>query len=392
MNNIWLIATLWMATALLASLLSIRFGISVAIIEILLGIFGGNFLGLQATSWIGFMASLGSVLLTFLAGSEIEPATFRLYLKPSLFIGISSFLVPFLAIGAFTFFVMHWTLSAAEIAGLALSTTSVAVIYAVIVGSNLHTTAMGKLILAACFITDFLTVLVLSLLFAHVNLWIFVFLAVMAALAWKLPVFTRWLIGKWGGDISEVVPKFLFLLLFFLGWLSTSARTDAVLPAYLVGAIVAGVFASDKVLLHRIRSIAFSLLTPFFFISTGTLISLNALWPSLMLVLALLVIQLVTKFIGVWPLTRVFRMTPREGTYTTLLMATGLTFGSIASLYGLTHHIIDDQQYTVLLSAVIGSAMIPSFVAQTWFRPQAQAAHLVQELDGPAEASVTEVG
>jgi Kef-type K+ transport system membrane component KefB len=392
MNNIWLIATLWMATALLASLLSIRFGISVAIIEILLGIFGGNFLGLQATSWIGFMASLGSVLLTFLAGSEIEPATFRLYLKPSLFIGISSFLVPFLAIGAFTFFVMHWTLSAAEIAGLALSTTSVAVIYAVIVGSNLHTTAMGKLILAACFITDFLTVLVLSLLFAHVNLWIFVFLAVMAALAWKLPVFTRWLIGKWGGDISEVVPKFLFLLLFFLGWLSTSARTDAVLPAYLVGAIVAGVFASDKVLLHRIRSIAFSLLTPFFFISTGTLISLNALWPSLMLVLALLVIQLVTKFIGVWPLTRVFRMTPREGTYTTLLMATGLTFGSIASLYGLTHHIIDDQQYTVLLSAVIGSAMIPSFVAQTWFRPQAQVARLVQELDGPAEASVTEVG
>jgi Kef-type K+ transport system membrane component KefB len=392
MNNVWLIATLWMATALLASLLSIRFGISVAIIEILLGIFGGNFLGLQATSWIGFMASLGSVLLTFLAGSEIEPATFRLYLKPSLFIGISSFLVPFLAIGAFTFYVMHWTLAAAEIAGLALSTTSVAVIYAVIVGSNLHTTGVGRLILAACFITDFLTVLVLSVLFAHVNLWIFAFLAVMAILAWKLPVFTRWLIGKWGSDISEVVPKFLFLLLFFLGWLSTSARTDAVLPAYLVGAIVAGVFASDKVLLHRIRSIAFSLLTPFFFISTGTLISLNALWPGTLMILALLAIQIATKFVGVWPLTRLFRMTPREGTFTTLLMSTGLTFGSIASLYGLTHHIIDDQQYTILLSAVIGSAMIPSFVAQAWFRPETHMVPSLQELEGPAEASVTEVG
>ena len=387
MNNIWLIATVWMATALLASLLSIRLGISVAIVEIILGIFGGNYLGLQATSWIGFMASFGSVLLTFLAGSEIDPATFRLYLKPSLLIGVFSFLVPFLAIGAFTFFVLHWTLGASEIAGIALSTTSVAVIYAVIVGTNLHSTGIGKLILAACFVTDFVTVLVLSILFAHINLWIFVFLAVMSALLWKLPLFTRWLIGKWGGDISEVVLKFLFLILFFLGWLSTRAKTDAVLPAYLVGAVVAGVFVRDKKLIHRIRSIAFSLLTPFFFISTGTLISLTSLWPSIVLILSLLAIQLATKFLSVWPLTRIFHMNNREGVYTTLLMSTGLTFGSIASLYGLTHNIITDQQYTVLLTVIIASAMIPSFIAQTWFFPKHRLVSLAQEPKAEIESS-----
>ncbi len=386
MNNIWLIATLWMAIALLASVFSIRLGVSVALVEIVFGIIGGNYLGLQATSWIGFMASFGSVLLTFLAGSEIEPATFRRYLKPSLCIGISSFVVPFLAIGAFTFFVLHWTFGASEIAGLALSTTSVAVIYAVIVGTNLHTTSIGKLILAACFITDFMTVLMLSILFTQVNLWILVFLAVMGLLLWKLPMVTRWVIGKWGGEISEVALKFLFLVLFFLGWLSTSAKSDAVLPAYLVGAIVAGVFVHDKVLLHRIRSIAFSLLTPFFFISTGTLISLSALGPSIFLILGLLGLQLATKFLGVWPLTRGFRLPVRDGLYATLLMATGLTFGSIASLYGLTHHIINDQQYTVLLAVVIGSAIVPSFIAQTWFFPHA---HLVSSVEKEKEGAIS---
>jgi Kef-type K+ transport system membrane component KefB len=79
--------------------------------------------------------------------------------------------------------------------------------------------------------------------------------------------------------------------------------------------------------------------------------------------------QMGTKFLSVWPLTRVFHLTPREGNYTTLLMSTGLTFGSISALYGLTHGIINQAQYTILVTVVIGSALVPTFIAQTWFRP-----------------------
>ncbi len=370
MTNIWLIAALWMGTALLASLISIRIGISVALVEIFLGVLGGNYLHFQTTPWIDFLASFGSVLLTFLAGAEIDPASFRKHLKPSLAIGSISFLLPFLGAMAFAFFVAHWDLHAAQIAGIALSTTSVAVVYAVMVETGLNETELGKLILAACFVTDFGTVLALGVLFASFNLWMLLFLVILVGVLWKLQPITRWLIGKWGGRVSEVEVKFLFVLLFFLGGLATTAQSEAVLPAYLVGLIIAGVFVRDKVLVYRIRSIAFALLTPFFFIKAGMLISLPAVVTGALLIVVLLVVKVGTKFLGVWPLTRVFKLTPREGNYTTLLMSTGLTFGSISALYGLTHGIINQAQYTILVTVVIGSALLPTFIAQTWFLPK----------------------
>ena len=370
MDNVWLIAALWMGAALLASVISLRIGIAVALVEIFLGILGGNYLGFHTTPWIDFLASFGSVLLTFLAGAEIDPTSFRKHLKASLTIGSISFLLPFLGALAFAFLVAHWDLRAAEIAGIALSTTSVAVVYAVMVETGLNETDLGKLILAACFVTDFGTVLALGVLFASFNVWMFVFLAVMVAVLWKLQPLTRWLIGTWGGRVSEVEIKFLFLVLFVLGALATTAQSEAVLPAYLVGLIIAGVFVRDRVLVHRIRSIAFALLTPFFFLKAGTLVSVPAVFAGLLLIVVLLAVKVGMKFLGVWPLTRLFRMSPREGNYTTLLMSTGLTFGSISALYGLTHQIINQSQYTILVTVVIGSAVIPTFIAQTWFLPK----------------------
>jgi len=170
--------------------------------------------------------------------------------------------------------------------------------------------------------------------------------------------------------VSEPEVKFIFLVLFFLGGLSTTAKSEAVLPAYLVGLVIAGVFVRDKVLVQRMRSIAFAMLTPFFFIKAGTFISLPALMTGFVMIVALLAVKIITKFMGVWPLTRVFRMSPREGNYTTLLMSTGLTFGSISALYGLTNGIIDQTQYTVLVTVVVGSAVVPTFIAQTWFLPR----------------------
>jgi Kef-type K+ transport system membrane component KefB len=391
MDNIWLIAATWMSAALLASIISIRLGISVALIEIFVGVIGGNYLGFHTTPWIDFLASFGSVLLTFLAGAEIDPESFRKHLKPSLVIGTVSFLFPFLVALAFALFVAHWELRAAEIAGIALSTTSVAVVYAVMVETGLNETELGKLILAACFVTDFGTVLALGILFASFNIWMLVFLAAVAAALWKLQAMTRWLIGTWGGRVSEVEVKFLFLLLFFLGGLSTTAQSEAVLPAYLVGLVIAGVFTRDKVLVYRIRSIAFALLTPFFFIKAGTYVSVPALLTGGLMIIVLLTLKIASKFIGTWPLTRVFKMTPREGNYTTLLMSTGLTFGSISALYGLTHGIINQTQYTILVTVVIGSAVVPSLIAQRWFLPNcapAVSAEAAEEIAARAEEDV----
>jgi len=370
MENIWFVAAAWMALALIASVVSIRLGISVALVEMCVGVIGGNFLGFHTTPWIDFLATFGSGLLTFLAGAEIDPESLRKHLKPSLVIGGVSFLLPLLGAMAFAHYVVGWDLRAAQIAGIALSTTSVAVVYAVMVETGLSDTDVGKLILAACFVTDLGTVLALGVLFASFNVWMVVFVSVTALVLWKLPTVTRWVISRWGSRVSEPEVKFIFLVLFFLGGLSTTAKSEAVLPAYLVGLVIAGVFVRDRVLVQRMRSIAFAMLTPFFFIKAGTLISLPALLAGFPLIVALLGVKIATKCMGVWPLTRVFRLSPREGHYTTLLMSTGLTFGSISALYGLTNGIIDQTQYTVLVTVVVGSAVVPTFIAQTWFQPK----------------------
>src|SRR5947209_13772208 len=170
-NSPYFVASLWMALALAASVISIRLGISVALAEIGFGVIGGNFLGLHITPWINFLATFGSVLLTFLAGAEIDPDALRRHLKASLSIGAVSFALPCLGAFLFALFVAHWRLRSAEIAGIAVSTTSVAVVYAVMVETGLNRTDIGKLILAACFVTDFGTVLALGVLFATFNGW-----------------------------------------------------------------------------------------------------------------------------------------------------------------------------------------------------------------------------
>ncbi len=375
-ENIWYIAAIWMGLAFIASLISIRMGISVALIEILVGVAVGNIHLpngshiLQTTDWTNFLAMLGSGVLTFLAGAEIDPVSLKANLRASMTIGILSFILPFACVWLFAEFVLGWPLHQAQIAGIALSTTSVAVVYAVMIEGGLGQTPMGKTILAACFITDFGTVLALGTLFANFNLWLLVFVIVTAVMLWFMPSWTRLIISKLGASrVSEPEVKFIFLVLFFLGGLASTARSEAVLPAYLVGLVVAGVFLRDKTLVHRMRSIAFTIFTPFYFIKAGLFVSLTDLWKAIGLIIILLLIKMATKYIGVWPFTKLFYMGRRESHYTTLLMSTGLTFGTISALFGLQNKIIDQFQYSVLVTVVILSAFVPTLIAQKFFQP-----------------------
>jgi len=376
-QNVWFIAAIWMALALSASLISIWAGISVALVEILVGVVAGNFLGIHATTdWINFLALLGSGVLTFLAGAEIDPRSLKANLRASGFIGILSFGVPFAIVWLFAQFVLRWPLQQAQIAGVALSTTSVAVVYAVMIEGGYSDTAMGKTILAACFITDLGTVLALGVLFANFNMWLVLFVVVMCVVLWFMPAWTQFIVVRLDATrVSEPEVKFIFFILFFLGGLATTAKSEAVLPAYLVGLVVAGVFLRDKTLVNRMRSIAFAIFTPFYFIKAGLYVSLPALWTGLGIIGALLLLKMITKLVGVFPLARMHYMGKREASYTTLLMATGLTFGTISALFGLQNKIIDQQQYTILVSVVILSAFIPTLIAQKFFQPSVEAMH-----------------
>jgi Kef-type K+ transport system membrane component KefB len=319
-SNIWFIASAWMLVAFLASVLSIRTGISVALVEIGLGVIAGNFVGFHTNEWINFLATFGAGLLTFLAGAEIDPGTLRTHLQSALTIGFISFLAPFLGAWAFAYWVIGWTYNSSLICGIALSTTSVAVVYAVMVETGLNRTEIGKMILAACFVTDFGTVVALGVFFADFNRWLIVFVAVLLLVLPYLPRLVQSVISTFGATrVSEPEVKFLFLVLFFLGGLATTAHSEAVLPAYLAGLVVAGVFVQDRILVERMRSIAFTMLTPFYFIKAGLFVSLPTLVTGAGLIALLLAVKLAAKFVGVWPLARAFRLPSREANYTTLM-------------------------------------------------------------------------
>jgi glutathione-regulated potassium-efflux system ancillary protein KefC len=378
LTEVWALAALWLGLALVATLLSIWLRIATALSEIVVGTVAqlliGAFVGtaLLGTNepWVKFLSGTGAIVLTFLAGAELDPVVFRARWKETAGIGLAGFFAPFLGCAAFAYYGLHWTPLASWLAGVALSTTSVAVVYAVMLELGLNSTGFGKAVLAACFVNDLGTVIALGLIFAPFTLRTVAFIVasvvVLGVLPWATPPFFR----RYGGRPSELEAKFLLLALFGMGALAAWADSEPVLPAYLIGMVLAGTVGKDHALVRRLRTVTFGLLTPFYFIRAGSFVSVPALIAAPGSVLGLLLAKLATKSVGVWPATRFFRYPRREAAYTTLLMSTGLTFGSISALFGLTHGVIDQAQYSFLIAAVIGSAVIPTLIANAFFLPR----------------------
>ncbi len=369
MENVWFQSALWMVLALAAAMGSLYITISAALFEIVVGALAGNTIGLPLTPWINYIAGVGAVVLTFLAGTDIDPAVVKKHFGASVTIGLMGFFAPYIGCLLLARYGLGWPWPQAQIAGISLSTTSVAVVYAVMVETGYNRTELGKIILAACFINDIGTVLALGLVFANYNLYLLLFVVATIAVMAVLPFVVPWLFRRIGGRASEPEIKFLFLVLFALGGLANLGKSEAVLPAYLIGMALAPFFLANRELQLRLRAICFAFLTPFYFLKAGSLIEARALVAGAGLIGLFLAMKMVTKFCGILPLTRYFKFIPREGMYTTMMMSTGLTFGSISALFGLTNHIIDQAQYTVLLTAVIGSAVVPTLIAQLWFHP-----------------------
>ena len=378
MTEIWALAALWLGLALVATLLSIWLRVSTALSEIVVGTIaqlivgaavGTSILAADAT-WIKFLSGTGAIVLTFLAGAELDPQVFRRKWKEATGVGLVSFAAPFLVCAAAARWILGWGTEASWLAGVAMSTTSVAVVYAVMLEFGFNVTDYGKTVLAACFITDLATVVALGLIFAPFTLKTLLFVGVMAAAALVLPWMTPRFFKRYGGRPSELEAKFLLLCLFGLGALAAWADSEAVLPAYLIGMVLAGTVGKDHVLVRRLRTLTFGLLTPFYFIRAGSFVSVPALIAAPGAFVLMLATKVIAKIIGVYPVTRAFAAPAKEGMYTTLLMSTGLTCGTISSLFGLSHHIVDQGQYSALVAAVIASAVIPTLIANAWFMPR----------------------
>jgi glutathione-regulated potassium-efflux system ancillary protein KefC len=378
MTGAWALAALWLGLALVASLLSNWFRISTALSEIVVGTIaqliigaaiGSTILGTDE-SWVKFLSGIGAIVLTFLAGAELDPRVFKLKWREAAAVGLASFFFPFLGCAAGAHYILGWEPMPSWLAGVAMSTTSVAVVYAVMLEFGFNTTEYGKTVLAACFVTDLGTVVALGLIFAPFTIKTLVFLGtgvvVFVVLPWLTPRFFR----LYGDRPSELETKFLLFCLFGMGALAAWADSEAVLPAYLIGMVLAGTVGKDHALIRRLRTLTFGLLTPFYFIRAGSFVSIPDLIAAPAAFIFMLVVKVGAKIIGVYPVTKLYKAPNKEAMYTTLLMSTGLTFGTISALFGLSRGIINQGQYSALVAAVIASAVIPTVIANAFYLPR----------------------
>jgi glutathione-regulated potassium-efflux system ancillary protein KefC len=377
MENVWVVASVWVGLALIATLLGIWLKVSTALSEIVVGtvaqlvigvVIGRDALGARS-EWVSFLAGVGAILLTFLAGAELDPQVFRRKWREATVIGLVGFTAPFLGATAVAYYVLHWDLRASWLAGVALSTTSVAVVYAVMLELGFNRTDFGKAILAACFVNDLGTVIALGLIFSPFTIRTLVFVMACILVVVALPRLTTVFFRRYGGRVSELEAKYILLALFAMGALAVWAGSEAVLPAYIIGMVLAGSVGKDHVLVRRLRTLTFGLLTPFYFIRAGSFVSVPALVAAPLAFVFLLAAKMASKTVTLLPAVRFYGYTGSAGWYYTLMMSTGLTFGTISALFGLSHGVITQAQYSYLVATVIGSAVIPTVIANAAFLP-----------------------
>ncbi len=378
MEQTYAIAAVWLALAVFSAVLASHLRISMALVEICVGMaaafvadhfFYSNALGTNL-DWLRFIASIGAVLLTFLAGAELDPAAMKAKVKEVAIVGMFGFLAPFLGCAALARFALGWNGPASWLAGIALSTTSMAVVYAVMLEFGFNKTEFGKGILGACFVNDLGTVIALGLMFAPFTYRTAVFAGVSVTVIALLPAMTSRLTARYGNRTAAIRTKWILLVLCGMGALAIWSGNEAVLPAYLAGMVLAKTVGRDNFYIRRLRTLTIGFLTPFYFLRAGSLVSLPALASAPLVFLALFSAKTASKVFGLFPIVGMFRKDGKEKWYYTLLMSTGLTFGTISALYGLTHQIVTQEQYSFLVAAVIASAVIPTLIANAVFLPR----------------------
>ncbi len=359
------------AAIFLASVVSLRISASVAICEVVLGIILGA-AGMRPENWMVYIAGFGGIVLTFLSGAEVDVKLLRENFRQAALLSFSSFLIPFISGFLFCRYLAGWSPSASLITAIALSETSLAVVYSVLVETGLSSRRMGKVLMVCTFLTNSLTAISLSFVFLKPNLHTFIFILVSAVFLIFAGRFSMRVIRDpvLAGKVIEPEIKYIFFVLLAFVYMAELGGSQAILPAFLFGLAMSRHFKSQRStsgIKTRLRTVSYAFFTPFFFIVAGMKVSLPALWTSFFLFLGIFVVKQLSKFTGVYFLMK--KYFPGDVMHSTLLMSTGLTFGVMAVLFGFKAGYLNQSQYSILTGVLIASAIIPTFVAQKWFPP-----------------------
>lgn len=355
-----------------ASIISVKWGISVSIVQIILGVIAGNIGLLNPESWMIYIASIGGMLLTFLAGTEVNFDIVRENLKTCIGIGVGSFLISFIMVWILCFYALRWSLTPSLLVATALSETSIAIVYSVILDRKLSGKSIGTILMGSTFITNICTALTLSLLFMKQDIYTLIFIIVSVIIlvfAYKYS-YLLFESDRFSMQKNEIEIEYVFLLITALIFFATLGGGQALLPVFILGALLSKHFSENidgNNILKRLQIVAFSVITPIFFIIGGTKVSIHIIAGSLGVFIAIFLARQLGKFMGAYPVVR--KALNKNQVYITLILSTGLTFGLVAALYGVNAHIISDQVYSILTGVLVLSAIFPMFIGERFYAP-----------------------
>ena len=346
----------------MAGILGLKTRVSSSIFEVMAGIVLANVLGASLSSWFDFLGTFGGLILTFLAGAEVEFVLLKNKAKESLVIGSLAFVAPFLGIIGFLTFATSWTFHARIAAGLALTTTSVAVVYAVLAEYELIKMPLAKTIIAVTFVNDILTLIGINFVQPSFDWITIVFVGSLLGLVFIVPKILAVVIQNYGRRAVELELRFMLATLLGIAFFADKAKLHAVFGAFVLGLIFANSIQQHQEILSKMRTITFSLLGPAFFVRAGMLIALPAVVANITLVLGLLAMKLSSKLVGVYGFCR--KWIPEAPVFSTMLFSTGLTVGTITATLGRDLGFLSDTQFSIVVTTVILSAVVPTLIAK----------------------------
>lgn len=355
MKDSFLVALL----VIIAGIISIEAGISTAIFEILAGVIGANVLGIESVDWLNFLANFGLLGIMFFAGFETNGEMIKKYYKKSLSIGLASYIVPFALIFVLAFLIFNLELRSSFLIGIAMSTTSLALVYPLLKERGILNRKNGQILLTSAMVVDILSMLSLSLIFGGFGRYTIIFIIAILVSLYLLPRLGRWLFSRYESGITQFKVRFILLVLLALGFFSEKAGVHAAILAFVAGFVFSELLEEHEVLEEKLRGLVFGFLAPLFFLKAGLAVNLSLInMNTLFLVCLLTIVAFIGKFFGTFYVTK--KYLKKTAKFAGFLFNFRLSFGIIVAIFGLSTGLINESFYIAIITTIILTSLISS--------------------------------
>jgi len=345
-----------------AGIIALEIGFSSAIFEIIAGSIAVNFFHMSDLKWAEFLANIGLLGLMFFAGLESDIQILKKNFLKAFFIGISSFLLPLISIFLITKFIFNYSLKSSLLISVALSTTSLALVYPLLKDKKMLKLPSGQTLLAGAMVVDIVSMFTLSFIFEGINLSNIVFLLGLLVIMFFLPKIGEKLFNRYLHNNIEFPIRFIIAILIAIGFLSKEIHINEAVLAFALGIFFSGFFRENDILEKKLRAIIFGFVAPFFFFKAGYSIKLENINIHIIILSFILgSVAFATKYIATVIATKPFF---KKTVYKIagLFFNMRLTFGIVASIFGLEYKVIDTDTYTALLLIIVSTSLIASFL------------------------------